>query len=282
VRTDLRGRVVAITGGARGVGLAIGRACALAGARVALGDLDGDVAAEAAAQWGGPGLRLDVRDEASWTQFLDDVRERLGPIDVMVNSAGVALPGRFLDSSAGAQDVQLEVNLAGVVRCLRLVLPQMVHRGSGHVVNIASASGLMAAPGAAVYSATKHGVVGLTEAVRWELRGTGVHLTAVLPTVVSTEMAAGLGTRGLPTVSAANVADVVLRAVRSARPPAVVLVPRWFRAVQLIDALAPQWVRDRARRIVKLEIPAGNSDRQRYLARVQRQLDASAASEHDR
>ena len=78
------------------------------------------------------------------------------------------------------------------------------------------------------------------------------------------------------------VAAVVLRAVRSGRPPAVVLVPRWFRAVQLVDALSPQWVRDRARRIVKLEIPTRNSDRQHYLERVQRQLDASAASEHDR
>jgi short-subunit dehydrogenase len=240
---------------------------------VALGDLDGDLAAENAAGWGGVGFALDVRDQAACATFVDQVRERFGPIDVMVNCAGVAMPGDFLTSPASEQDLQVEVNFSGVLRCMRLVLPEMVHRGSGHIVTIASASGRIAAPGAAVYSATKHAVVALTEAVRWELAGTGVRATAVLPTVVSTEMAAGLLTRGLPTVTAQAVADVVVRAVRSARPPAVVLVPRWFRAVQLVEAVSPQWIRDLARRTVRLHVVAGSDARKRYEARVARQIE---------
>jgi NAD(P)-dependent dehydrogenase (short-subunit alcohol dehydrogenase family) len=269
---DLHGRVVVVTGGARGVGLAIGEAFARAGASVALGDLDGDLAAERAAGFGGVGLALDVRDEAACGRFVDQVGDRFGPIDVLVNCAGVALPGDFVTSPPSEQDLQVDVNFSGVLRCLRLVLPAMIRRGSGHVVTIASASGLITAPGAAVYSATKHAVVALTEAVRWELAGTGVRATAVLPTVVHTEMAAGLQTRGLPTVSAAAVADVVVRAVRRPRGPGIVLVPRWFRAVQLAEAVSPQWIRDLARRTIRLRLVPGSDARQRYRDRVARQI----------
>jgi hypothetical protein len=272
MRRDLEGAVVAVTGGARGIGLATGHAFASGGARVALGDIDADLAARRAAEFGGVGLWLDVRDEESLVSFLRQVRETLGPIDVIVNSAGVAIAGDFVGAAPGEHELQVDVNLAGVIRCMRLALPTMLHLRKGHIVNIASAAGRISAPRAAVYIASKQAVVGLSEAVRWELRNSGVHVTAVLPTVVATEMAAGLSTRGLPTVDPQTVAAAVLRAARSRRPPAVLMVPRWFRMVALADALSPQWVRDLARRVIVLRERVGSEGRKKYYARITRQF----------
>ena len=140
---------------------------------------------------GAVGLGLDVRDDESYEAFLGEVGSRLGPLSVLVNNAGVAIAGSFLATSPGEHELQIDVNLGGVERGLRLALPALLERGSGHVVNIASAAGRIPSPGAAVYAATKHGVVALTDAVRSEVRGSGVHLTSILPTAVHTEMAAG-------------------------------------------------------------------------------------------
>jgi hypothetical protein len=273
---DLAGLVVAVTGGARGIGLATGRAFAEAGARVALGDFDGELAASCAAAVGGEGFPLDVRHDGSWISFLAQVRASLGPVDLIVNSAGVAIPGEFVGSSMRENQLQMDVNFGGVLQGMRRALPAMLGRGSGHIVNIASAAGRISAPRAAVYIASKQAVVGLSEAVRWELRGTGVHVTAVLPTVVATEMAAGLRTRGLPIVSAEGVAAAVRRVAASRRPPSVVMVPRWLRAVGIIDAASPQWLRDLARRIVLFEDGGRNQERSAYYARIARLLDTHA------
>lgn len=272
MRRDLRGTVVAVTGGARGIGLATGRAFASDGARVALGDIDADLAARRAVEFGGIGLSLDVRHEESLINFLRVVRGAFGPIDIIVNSAGVAFAGDFVGAAHEEHELQVEVNLAGVIRCMRLTLPTMLHLGKGHIVNIASAGGKISAPGAAVYIASKQAVVGLSEAVRWELRGSGVHVTAVLPTVVNTEMAAGLSTRGLPTVDPQTVAAAVLRAARSRRPPAVLMVPRWLRVAALADAWSPQWLRDLVRRVIVFRERAGSEDRKSYRARIARQF----------
>jgi hypothetical protein len=261
-------RVAAVTGGARGIGLAIATALARTGTRVAIGDLDGDLAARRAASWGGTGLGVDVRDEQSYAQFLDQV----GPVDILVNNAGVAVAGNYLETTAAEHTLQIEVNLRGVERGMRLVLPGMVERGRGHVVNIASAAGLIPAPGAAVYTASKQAVVGLTDAVRSELRGTGVTLTAVLPTAVRTEMAAGLVLRGLPQVDPEAVARAVVRVVGKRRPPATVMVPRWLRPFAMGDAVSPQWLRDLARRIAVVDPVGDVQARAAYIARVARQL----------
>ncbi len=268
----LAGRVVAVTGGARGIGLAIATALAAGGARVAIGDFDAELARERVTAFAGVGLGLDVRDEHSYVDFLGQVGERLGPLDVLVNNAGVAVPGAFLDTSAAEHGLQIEVNLRGVERGMRLALPGMVARGRGHVVNIASAAGLIPAPDAAVYTATKHAVVGLTDAVRSELRDSGVFLTAVLPTAVRTEMAAGLSLRGLPRVTPEVVARRVVRVLGQRRPPATVLVPRWLRPVAIIDAASPQWLRDLARRMATVRVDDDRSARAGYDARVARQL----------
>lgn len=259
---SLSGRVVAVTGGARGIGAAIVSALSARGARVVVGDLE-------------PGEgqhRLDVRDEESFASFVRTVESTVGPLDVLINNAGVAVPGRLLDTTAAEQELQLEVNLHGALRGMRLALPGMISRGSGHIVTIASAAGRIPAPNAAVYSASKHAVVALTESVRCELAGTGVHVTAVLPPVVRTEMSYGLRMRGLPVVGPESVARTVVRVLGRRHAPATVFVPWWVASLAVADRLSPRWLADFARRVASVAPPTDPSVRASYLQRVARQL----------
>jgi NADP-dependent 3-hydroxy acid dehydrogenase YdfG len=231
---------VAVTGGARGIGLATARAFAAAGARVAIGDVDADLAAGVGAEIGASGHPLDVRDRASFEAFLAAV----GPIDVLVNNAGVAPAGRFVDTDPALIDLVVDVNLRGVVNGMRLALPGMIERRRGLVVNIASLAGRVPLPGAAMYGATKHAVVGLTAAVRAELRGSGVSVSAVLPTFARTELISGLRLAALPKVDAEQVAAAVVRVAGRRRPPGTVTVPRWMTAAGAFHATLPPRLRD--------------------------------------
>ena len=235
--------VVAVTGGARGLGLAAARAFAKAGASVVIGDVDIAEARTAAEAIGGTAVSLDVRDPESFAAFVDAA----GDIDVLVNNAGVVYGGTFLDTPPEMRDLQLDVNLRGVINGMAAVLPGMVARGRGHVVNVASLAGRVATPGAAIYTATKFAVVGLTEAVRAELHDSRVRVTAVLPTFVPTRMTEGLPLDRLPTASAEQVANAILRVVRRGGP-ATVVVPRWLAGLPRLAAFTPQALQDRLRR----------------------------------
>lgn len=257
---------VAVTGGARGIGLAIARAFAAAGATVTVGDLDPQAAPDDVTA-----LPLDVRSAGSFREFVDAA----GPLDVLVNNAGVVTASAFLDTPAKLRQLQLDVNLGGVVTGMATVLPGMVSRGRGHVVNVASLAGRIPTPQAAVYTATKHAVVGLTEAVRLELRGTGVRLTAVCPTFVRTGMTSGLVLRGIPVTSAEAVAAAAVRAVRRGGP-AVVAVPRWLGALPRLAAWTPQAVKDLlSGRSAGSEPDDTHESRAEYAARVRAQLPAT-------
>jgi NAD(P)-dependent dehydrogenase (short-subunit alcohol dehydrogenase family) len=265
---------VAITGGARGIGLATARAFAGAGAKVAIGDVDGEAAAAAAAQTGATAHVLDVRDPASFATFFATI----GVPDVLVNNAGVAHGAPFLATSEELRDLQIDVNLRGVVNGLGAALPGMVARGSGHVINVASIAGRIALPNAAMYTATKFAVVGLTEAVAAELHGSGVRISAVLPTFVHTEMTDGLPLRGVPTVHPPEVALAILRLVRRGGP-AVVTVPRWMGGLPRLAAFTPQMIIDAIRHGSGRPYEDRDQRRAAYEARV-RSLLPPASSEH--
>lgn len=255
---------VAVTGGARGIGLATARAFASAGARVIIGDIDGDAAGAVAAEIGASALHLDVRDAESFAAFFAVA----GTPDVLVNNAGVAHAGSFLDTSAAMRELQIDVNLRGVVNGMAAVLPDMVTRGRGHVINVASLAGRIATPNAAIYTATKFAVIGLTEAVRAELHGSGVRVSAVLPTFVRTEMTAGLALGGIPQVDPPDVAKAILRLVRRGGP-AVVSVPRWMGGLPRLAAFTPQSLLEVMRHSAAGDVPEDRDVRRAaYVERV--------------
>jgi NAD(P)-dependent dehydrogenase (short-subunit alcohol dehydrogenase family) len=191
---SLSGKVAVVTGGARGIGQALARALAREGVVVAIGDLDATAAEAAAAELanGSIGLALDVTDRRGFTAFLDEVERRLGPLDILVNNAGIMMVTPFDEEDEASITRQLAINLQAVIHGTQEAMKRMRPRGTGHIVNIASLAGRAAAPGLATYCATKHGVIGLSEAVRAELRGTGVEVTVVMPGFAKTELASGV------------------------------------------------------------------------------------------
>ncbi len=238
------GRVVAVTGAARGIGAAIAQALAEKGARVALGDLEAELAERTAARIGhdAVGLGVDVTDSASFGAFLEELQRRLGPLDVLVNNAGVMWVGAFEQEPEDAALRQFDVNFHGVVRGMKLAIPGMRRRGGGHVVNVASAASKLPPAGEASYAATKHAVYGYSKAVRQELRGTGVELSVVMPVVVETELAAGTSQGRAKRLQPEEVAEAVVGALE--RPRFDVFVPRSIAGWSRVMEVLPQPGRD--------------------------------------
>jgi short-subunit dehydrogenase len=245
---SLAGRVVAVTGGARGIGAAIAAEVVRRGARVAIGDLDEASAAATAAELGeqAAGFALDVTDAGSFAAFIDAAEERLGPVDVLVNNAGIMWVGRFHEEPEEVALRQFDVNLHGVLRGTKLAAVRMRERGRGQIVNVASSASKIAPPGEATYTATKHAVYGYSVAVREELRGSGVEVSVVMPVVVDTELAAGTsGGRG-KTLRPEDVAAAVAHAIE--HPRFDVFVPRSMSAFVRVLALLPERARVRLAR----------------------------------
>jgi len=239
------GRVVAITGAARGIGRATAAALVREGATVAIGDLDLDVAERTVEEIGprAAAFALDVTDRASFERFLEDVEARFGAVDVLVNNAGIMPLGPFVDEDDATARRMIDINVHGVMLGMKLALPRFVARGEGHLINIASAAGKAPYPGGATYCGTKHFVVGVSETVRGELRGTGVDLSVVMPVVVDTELASGLGTaRGIPHIQPEEVAAAIVETLR--RPRFDVYVPRAIGPLTALSAIAPRRLRE--------------------------------------
>ena len=225
-RVSVAEKVIAITGGARGIGLATATLLHGLGAKVAIGDIDRSAVREAGSQLGlEVGRRLDVTDRRSFTDFLDTVEAQLGPVDVLVNNAGVLAVGSAVDEADTTTQRLLNVNIYGVILGTRLAAKRMLPRGHGHIINIASLSSVLPTEGIATYCATKHAVLGYTDTIRMENRGSGVHFSAILPTLTNTEMIAGVGhARGFKNAEPDDVARAIAGVI--VKPKARVFVPR--------------------------------------------------------
>jgi len=280
---DLSTLSVLVTGGARGIGRATAERLARHGARVAIGDLDAElvrsVAAEISAdpevaRAGGRvvGAELDVTERTSWDAFLAATAD-LGPVDVLVNNAGIMPLGPLLEEPEALTRKIVDVNLHGIVHGTKAVVPAMVARGHGHVINIASAVGRVPLPGGATYSASKFAAVGFSEALRGELAPSGVDVTVVLPNVVRTELGSGVpAARGVKAVTAEDVAAVVESAIRRPRPE--LWVPRYAQVVAKGALVLPARVQHLLARVMRADSVLSSADqsaRAAYEARVRSQ-----------
>jgi NAD(P)-dependent dehydrogenase (short-subunit alcohol dehydrogenase family) len=242
---NTNGRVVAITGGARGIGLATATALQAAGARVAIGDIDRDAAIRAAEGLGSDVLAasLDVTDSASFRDFLALTERELGPLDVLINNAGIMPIGPMLDEPEAIAQRVVEINILGVLTGMKLALPGMLGRGHGHIVNIASIAGKSPVPGGASYAASKAAIVSLTETARVEFAGKGIEFTCVMPSFTATELIAGTkGVRFIANVEPIAVAGAIAAAV--ARPRADVYVPAAVGVIARTQPLIGRRLRD--------------------------------------
>ncbi|ADB54319.1 SDR family oxidoreductase [Conexibacter woesei] len=280
---SLTGKVVAITGGARGIGRATAAALVAKGARVAIGDLDLAVTERTAQELGGDvvALRLDVTDRASFAQFLEQTEQRLGPLDVLVNNAGIMHLGVFAEESDGAATRQIDINLHGVITGSKLALARFLPRRTGHLVNVASTAGKTGIPGGATYSATKHAVVGLTDAIRAELRGSGVETSVVMPVPVNTELAAGLQQgRGIEVVEPEDVANEIVAALEFPRHD--VFVPRSVGPLTRFALLLPRGVAERIGRLMRTDKILAGADPAARAAYEQRAAESEPAAHPER
>ncbi|HEY1058557.1 MAG TPA: SDR family oxidoreductase [Limnobacter sp.] len=247
--SPLFGKVIAITGAARGIGLTTARLLREQGAQVAMGDIDEALVKAEADKIGAMAFKVDVRQARSMSLFVQKAEQALGDLDVMVNNAGIMPMGGFLDEDPKLTDTQIDINLRGVIHGMRAALPSMLKRQQGHIINVASLAGRFAIPGAAVYCATKYGVVGLTESVAGEFRGQGVHFTAVMPSKVSTELASGLdgAVKGIPSVEPQDVAKAISDVI--IQPRLLVAVPDYLQWAHAVYTLVPTRLAQAARKL---------------------------------
>jgi NAD(P)-dependent dehydrogenase (short-subunit alcohol dehydrogenase family) len=278
---SLSGKVAVVTGGARGIGQAIAQALAREGVLVAIGDLDAAAAEAAAGELanGSIGARLDVTDRGAFTAFLDDVERRLGPLDILINNAGIMHVTALDEESEASITRQLEINLHAVIHGTQEAVKRMKPRRTGHIVNVASLAGRAGAPGLATYCATKHGVIGLSEAVRAELRGTGVEVTVVMPGFAKTELAAGVpDLRMVPRVSPQAIAAQTIEALKV--PRFDVWAPRRLAAIITAGAMMPRTWREAVSRAMN-STKVADSDQRARAAYEQRAARSAPAAEEE-
>ena len=259
-----------ITGAARGIGEATAELLAAEGATVALGDLDTAVVQADAERIGAGavGAHLDVTSSDSWAEFLVAVGE-VGPIDVLVNNAGIMPLGSVLKEPESVARAIIDVNVHGIINGTKAVAPGMVDRGQGHIVNVASAVGRVAVADGATYSASKFAAVGFSEATRAELKPHGIDVSVVLPTIVRTELAAGVPTaRGVGSASAEDVAEVIATAIRTAQPE--LWVPRWVHGMTKATGVLPRWLQGLIAGVVGADRVLADRDKTQRTAYEQR------------
>jgi NAD(P)-dependent dehydrogenase (short-subunit alcohol dehydrogenase family) len=240
---DLHGKTALVTGAASGIGREIALLAARRGADLALCDVDRDGLAEVEAQAtrlgrGALAHAVDVSDREQMRVFADAVHGGPGHVDLLVNNAGVGLAAGLLESELTDWDWIVGINLMGVVHGCHFFVPKMVERGrGGHVVNLSSMAGYHASPLLVAYSTTKFAVLGLSEALREELRPYGIGVTAVCPGIINTPITSNTRARGAADDEAARDRAIALYARRNYGPDRV--ARNVLKAVQHDRTVAP-------------------------------------------
>lgn len=249
-KRNLTGKVCLITGGARGIGLATAKRLKREGARIAISDVDIPAGNKIAKVEGFLFVPCDVRNEQDWKTAVEMVEQKLGPVDCLINNAGIMPMGRFLDEPMSMSQTQLDINLLGVINGVRAVLPEMERRETGHIVNVASLAGVMGLPGAAVYCASKFGVVGFTESLAHEYRDSGIGFSVVMPSKVNTELASGTenASKLVPAVEPEDVAEAICTAIQKNKLR--ISVPAMVDPLYQVFALLPQSIQKRGRTMI--------------------------------
>lgn len=283
-------KAVAITGGARGIGAATAQAFAARGARVAIGDIDAELAVKTANDIANEtgatvvGFGVDVTDSTQFASFLTFAVDELGGLDVLVNNAGIMPTGEFLAESEAVSDRQFDINVRAVVTGSKLAGTRFKAQKSGHIVNVASMAGLAGIPGLAVYCASKFAVVGLGEALQQELAPDGIKVTTIAPSFVKTELIAGLTptwlVRQLGLIEPSDVANAIVGAVADGHSGKVVLPSRSGLILKATSPL-PDGVRVAIAKVMGLGdvmLHADEAGRAAYKARTETVPDKPAPS----
>jgi 3-oxoacyl-[acyl-carrier protein] reductase len=183
-----------VTGGAAGIGLSTAEAFAAEGAKLAICDVNPEAGEKAAKALGAEASfqKVDVADSKSVADWMDQVSERYGQIDVLVNNAGITRDGLVMRLKEADWDLVIDINLKGTFNCIKSVSKVMMKQRSGKIVNVASVVGVMGNPGQANYVASKAGVIGLTKTVARELAPRGITVNAIAPGFIETDMTAVL------------------------------------------------------------------------------------------
>lgn len=248
---DLAGARVLITGASGGIGRATSRQLAALGAVLFITGRSGDALQQVARETGASALAADLTNPHQLEGLVRDVLERAGGIDVLVNNAGAGWAGRFADMHATAIDELVALNLTAAIRLTRALLPSMLEQGRAQIVTVASISGHVGVRNEAVYAATKAGLLGFSESLRYELSGSGVRVSTVSPGVVATKFFERRGdpyTRSRPRpLPPERIARAIVHAIEQERDdivePGWLRFPIWLRGTwpALYRALARRW-----------------------------------------